>query len=129
MSKDFFLAKMVLLTLLFMLLTSLVLSVIDYGLGLVTISKTQLQKLERIQNEAMRTVLGCTRDTSCAAMRYLLGLTSIEERHRLAQVRALFRIAQDKDHPLYSEIGTIKGSRIKRGKSWLAEAEDHIRGE
>ena len=51
---------------------TLVLSVVEYGLGLLTLSKAQLQRLEVIQNEGMRTILGCTRDTSAEAMRYLL---------------------------------------------------------
>ena len=49
---------------LFLMMQLVVMSVVDYGLGLLTLSKTQVGKLERVQNEAMRTVLGCTRDTN-----------------------------------------------------------------
>ena len=59
---------------LFLMMQLVVLSVIDYGLGLLTLSNTQLERLERIQNEAMRTVLGCTRDTPIACLRHILGL-------------------------------------------------------
>ena len=86
---------------LFILFKALVLSVIDYGLGLLTLSKSQLERLERIQNEGMRTVLGCTRDTSTAGMRFMLGLPSIVERHREAQVKGLFRITRQRDHLLH----------------------------
>ena len=55
---------------LFILYQTLVLSVIDYGFGLLTLSATQLRRLEVVQNEGMRTVLGCTRDTSAEAMRH-----------------------------------------------------------
>ncbi len=63
------------------LFKSLVLSVIDYGLGLLTLSATQLQRLDVIQNEGMRSILGCTRDTSAEAMRYLLDLPPMRNRH------------------------------------------------
>ena len=112
---------------LFILFKALVLSVIDYGLGLLTLSKSQLERLERTQNEGMRTVLGCTRDTSVAGMRFMLGLPSIVERHREAQVKGLFRITRQRDHLLHKHVGTTKGSRLRRGKSWLAEAETTVR--
>ena len=67
---------------LLILYQTLVLSVVDYGLGLLTLSKTQLQRLEVIQNQSMRTILGCVRATSCEAMRHLLDLPSMPERHK-----------------------------------------------
>ena len=67
----------------------LVLSVIDYGLGLLSLSTRQIFRLEKVQNAGMRIVLGCTRDTSVAAMRYTLGLTSIKQRHKQARVKAI----------------------------------------
>ena len=62
---------------LFLLLQVMVLSVIDYGLGLLTLSQTQVDRLEKVQNEAMRAVVVCTRDTPISAMRFLLDLPSI----------------------------------------------------
>ena len=59
---------------LFILFQALILSVVDCGLGLLTLSKAQLDSLETIQNQGMRIVLGCTRDTSCEAMLHYLGL-------------------------------------------------------
>ena len=48
---------------LFLLYKGVVLSVIDYGLGLPTMAQTNLLKLDRVQNEAMRVILGTTKDT------------------------------------------------------------------
>ena len=59
---------------LFILFQALILSVVNYGLGLLTLSKAQLDRLETIQNQGMRTVFGCTRDTSCEAMRHYVAL-------------------------------------------------------
>ena len=62
---------------LFLRLQVMVLSVIDYGLGQLKLSQTQVHRLKKVQNEAMRAVLGCTRDTPISAMRFLLDLPSI----------------------------------------------------
>ena len=53
---------------LFLLYQSVVLSVIDYGLGLTTMTQTNLLKLDRVQNEAMRIILGTTKDTPTETM-------------------------------------------------------------
>ena len=68
---------------------------VDYGFGLLTLSKTQLQRLDVIQNEGMRAILGCTKDTAAAAMRYVLGLPAMKERHKLAQVKAYLKVCAD----------------------------------
>ena len=87
------------------LFQALVVSVMEYGLGLLTLSKSQVQRLDVIQNEGMRAILGCTKDTSAEAMRYLLDLPTASERHKLAQVKAYLKIASDKKHPLHDKIG------------------------
>ena len=66
---------------LLILYQTLILSVDNYGFCL-TLSKTQLQRLEVIQNQGMRNILGCTRDTSFEAMRHRLGLLSMPERSK-----------------------------------------------
>ena len=109
-----------------LLMQLVVFSVFDYGLGMLTLNKTQVERLERLQNAAMRAVLGCTMDTHVITMRYLLDLTSIRVRHRLAQVKMYLNVVGDPDHPLHENVGTVKGSRIKRGRSWMAEAEESL---
>ena len=62
----------------------------DYGLGLLTFSKSQLAMLKVIQNQGMIIILGCTRDTQCEANRHVLGLLSMPQRqinHRSAVMR------------------------------------------
>ena len=113
--------------LLFAMMQSLVLSSFDYGLGMLTLSKTQVDRMDTVQNEAMRTVLGCTRDTPIIAMRYLLDLPSVSVRHKVAQVKAYMRVAADVDHPLHRALDDAKGSRLLRGSSWMAEAETTLK--
>ena len=107
---------------LFILFQALILSVVDYGLGLLTLSKAQLDRLETIQNQGMRIILGCTRDTSCEAMRHYLGLDSMSERHKKAQVKAYLKVSRDKKHPLHNKVGREVQSRLKRGTEWMNEA-------
>src|SRR5579871_4624984 len=110
-----------------MLYQCLVLSGIEYGGAILTASDTQMDRLERIQNEAMRIILGCTRDTPCVAMRYLLDFPSMEHRIALWRARAHLRISANIEHPLHEALGRIRGNMLKRGKSWVGRAEDIIR--
>ena len=110
-----------LLTLLF---HALVLSPIQYAAAILTVSPTQIARLERVQNEAMRIILGCTRDTSCVAMRYLLDFPTTNHRIKLWRATSYLKISTDNKHPLRQALATKKGDRLKRGKSWMGRAED-----
>ena len=70
-------------------------------------------KLGRVQNEAMRVILGTTKDTPTETMRYLLDLPSIETRHKVDQVKtylnAICRIPR---------IHSTMLSKKKRGVDW-----------
>ena len=112
--------------LLFLLYQGLVVAVVEYALAILTLSQTQIERLDIIQNAAMRIILGCTRDTSTRAMRYLLDCPTAEHRLQYCRARAYLQIHTDKEHPLHSGIQKVKGSRLKRGKSWVGRAEDVI---
>ena len=64
------------------LFRTLVLSVIDYGFGLMTLADTHLNRIDSIQNEAMGIFMGCTRDTSTAAMRHYLDLPTMKKKKK-----------------------------------------------
>ena len=68
---------------LFLLHQSVIPNVIDYGLGLTTLSQSHLLKVDRVQNKAMRVILGTKKDTPIETMRYLLDLPSMETRHKV----------------------------------------------
>lgn len=107
--------------LLVMLNSQLVLSVINYVLGVLTLSGSQCEWLDHIQNEVMRTTLGCLRDTSITMRKYILRLPYIRSRIKLAQVKAYMCMVGNSHHPLQWHISVAKGSGITR--SWTAEAE------
>ena len=70
----------------------------------------------------MRTVLGCTRDTPAEAMRHILDLPCMEERHKIAQVKAYLRVCADPQNPLHDKVGRTVQSRLKRGTEWMTQA-------
>ena len=73
---------------LFLLYQSVVLSFIDCGLSLTTMAHANLLKLGRVQNEAMRVILGTTKDTSTEAMRFMIDLPPMRTRQKVEQVKA-----------------------------------------
>ena len=111
---------------LFLLYQSVILSVIDYGLDLTTLSQSNLLKLDRVQNEAMRVILGTTKDTPIETMRYLLDLPSMETRLKVDQVKAYLNAMQNPKNPLHDAVKEEKGCRLARGKSWMGQAEQSI---
>ena len=58
-------------------MTQRILCILFQALIFSTLSEAQLERLKVIQNEAMRAILGCTRDTSAETMRYLLGFLTM----------------------------------------------------
>ena len=111
---------------LFLLCQSVILSVIDYGLGLTTLSQSNLLKLDRVQKEAMRVILGTTKDTPIETMDYLLDLPSMETRHKVGQVEAHLNAMQNPKNPLHDTVKEEKRCILARGKSWMGQAEQSI---
>ena len=98
----------------------MILSVIDYGLDLTTLSQSNQLKLDRVQNEAMRVILGTTKDTPIEAMRYLLDLPS------MGQVKVYLTVMQNPKHPLHAAVKEEKECRLARGRSWMGQAKQSI---
>ena len=111
---------------LFLLYQSVVLNVTDYGLGLTTMARTNLLKLDRVQNEAMRVILGTTKDTHIGTRRFMLDLPPMQTRQKVEQVKAYFSAVENPHNPLYEAVKDTKGCRLGRGKSWVGQTEDSI---
>ena len=92
---------------LFLLHQSVVLSVIDYGLGLTTMAQTNLLTLDRVQDAAMRSILGTTKNTPTETTRFMLDLPQADRKW-----------VRSKHTPVPSKIPTthsmkdIKGCRL-----------------
>ena len=101
------------------------LSVIDYGLGLTTTAQTNpLLKLDSVQNEAMRVILGTTKDTPTETLRFMLDLPPMQTRQKVEQVKAYFSAVENPHNPLHEVVKDPKGCRPGRGKSWMGPAEE-----
>ena len=85
----------------------MVLSVIDYELGLTTMAQTNLLKLDRGQNEAMAVILGTTKDTPTETTRFMLDLPPMQNRQKI--------------------VKDTKGHRLGRGRFGMGQAEDSVR--
>ena len=82
----------------------MILSVIDYGLSLTTLSQSNLLKLDRMQNDAMRIILGTTKDTPIETMRYLLDLPSVDTRHTVEQAKVYLTAMRNPKNPLPNAV-------------------------
>ena len=111
---------------LFLLYQSVILSVIDYGLGLTALPQSNLLKLDRMQNEAMRVILGTTKDKPIETMRCLLDLPSMQARLKVEKVKAYLNAMQNPKNPLHDAVKEEKRCRLTRGKSWMGQAEQSI---
>ena len=100
-------------------------NVIDHGLGLTTMTQTDLLKLDRVQNEAMRVMLGTTRDTPIETM-IILVLSPVQTRHKEEQVKAYFGAVENPHIPPHEAVKDTKECRLGRGKSWMSQAEDSV---
>ena len=77
-----------------------------------------------IQTQAMGAILGCTKDTSAEAMRYLFGFPTMlwQKDTKMAQVKAFLKVTSDPSHPLHKKVGRQSTSRLKRGAEWMTTA-------
>ena len=95
------------------------LSVTDYGLGLTNLSQSNLLMLNREQNEAIRVILGTTKDTPIETMRYLLDLPSMETRHKVEQVKAYLNAMQNPQNPFHDAVKKRRGvDRPEANQGW-----------
>ena len=53
---------------------------IDYGQGIIQMAHTILLKLDRVQNEAIRVMLGTTKDTPTVTIRFMTDLPPMQTR-------------------------------------------------
>lgn len=73
----------------------------------------------------MRVVRGCTENTLTVTMHCLLGLGM---RHKVGQVKGYLTVGpQHRSLPPHKSLAVVKGYRIKRGSSWMDEAETSLK--
>ena len=55
-------------------------------------------------------------------MRHVLGYCTMQERHKLAQVKAYLKVCADTKNPLHDKMGRVVNTRLKRGTEWMTQA-------
>ena len=78
---------------------------------------TKLLKLDRVQNEAMRVILGTTKNTTTETMRFMLDLQPMQTREKVEQVKTEFTAVENPHNPLHEVVKDTKGCSVELGKS------------
>ena len=71
-------------------------------------SQINLLKLDRVQNEAMRVILGTTKDTPITTMRFMLDLPPVQTRQKVEQIKAYFSAVENPYNPLHEAVKDSK---------------------
>ena len=104
----------------------MILNATGYGLGLTTLLQSNLLKLDRVQNEAIRVVLVTTKDTPIEDTCCLPDLPSTETRLKVEQVKEYLKAMQNPKHLFHYAVKEEKGCRLARGKPWMVEVEQSV---
>jgi hypothetical protein len=72
------------------------------------------ERIERIQNEVIGIILGCTRDIPRVHETYI-GDSYCFYRYKVLQAKMCLRVSSYKNHMLYDVVNAPKGHRLKRG--------------
>ena len=99
-------------------------SLIDYhALHLANLTVAQIDKLDRVQNKAMRIILGCAPCTRIVNMRTELNLTSIHDRIKsLTATMAVKCLRQPNTAPKFShDLHTVLASPHELSKQLIAQ--------
>ena len=87
--------------------------------GLTTMAQTNRLKLDRVQNEAKRVILGTTKDTPTETTRFMLGLPPMQTRQKVEQVKAYFSAVEIPHNPVHEAVKDTKGCRL--GLGWAKQ--------
>ena len=109
-------------TILRMMYLAYVRSVIDYAApALCCLSTSKLAKLETIQNEAARIILGCPPNVNTENLRLELGFVTLADRIReINSIIGLKSLRDERETIPKTEILNHLGSDIVLGKGWSA---------
>ena len=104
---------------------SLILSRLTYDGEVITASTSSLDRLDRIQNAALRIATGCTHDTARPTLRYMVDLRSVPQKIEALKVVAVAKILETPWHPLRTASRSMTDRaplrRLQRS-DWIRQA-------
>ena len=91
-------------------------STMEYGaVTFGMMAATNMARLQTVQNQGMRLILGVPRDTSAKMMRQELQMLPVEHRAKLTRARLYRKIRGNTLHPLHTSIGR------RQANGWTTE--------
>ncbi|KAF0314667.1 putative RNA-directed DNA polymerase from transposon BS [Amphibalanus amphitrite] len=102
---------------------SLILSRLTYGGEVITASPSSLERLDRIQNAALRIATGCTRDTARPTLR--VDVRSVPQKIETLRVTAVAKILETPGHPLRTAVQSMTDRaplRRLQKSGWIRQA-------
>ena len=95
--------------------TGTVRPVLEYGASAWgTAAKTHTNKLDKVQNIGLRTVLGAMKTTPIATMEKTSGIEPLEHRRQAKLLIHAEKIKRLPDHPLHDRLQDLTKNRLKR---------------
>ena len=95
--------------------TGAVRPVLEYGASAwSTTAKTHANKLDRVQNLGLRTILGAMKSTPVAAMEQTAGIEPLESRRQTKILIHAEKLKRLPDHPLHNKLQDLTKNRLKR---------------
>ena len=89
--------------------------VLEYGMAASsTAAKTNMEKLSRVQNQAMRMMTGAMRTTPISAMETVIGLQSLEDRRDIKVLTQAAKYKRLQEHPMCQRMNQPTKGRLKR---------------
>ena len=88
---------------------------LEYGSGAyMSASKSHLNSLEKVQNQALRVITGAMRSTPIEKMQTITGIAPLQKRMESKAMIMLTKAKAMKDHPMHDRAHTCGPSRLKR---------------
>ena len=88
---------------------------LEYGAGTyATAAKTNLKKLDKVQNSALRIIIGGIKSSPIESMEATTGLHNLEERREEKVVRMAEKFKRLKKHPMNRKVQELLLNRIDR---------------
>ena len=99
--------------------------ILDYGSEIHNLmSKTQQERLERVQNAALKSCLGVPKWTATHNVRAELNILPVSSRSEIAQAKYITKVLQNQEHSLHIYIDAEVSSPYQSKKhqhSWIAK--------
>ena len=79
-----------------------------------TATKTNLNALDRVQNQALSIITGAMKSTSIVQMEKITNIQNLEERRETKILQQAEKYLSDQSHPMQNRMGELASGRLQR---------------